>query len=1144
MPNLSRVNINFLTRDGKNDTTVVHVFVKNRLNTTQTPETITTFIGSKLDHERYLPGGDLDDNGKNPYLGVGIGLAADLSFEPGEEHSFDLDLPPVPVDRADIMLPTVSVHILPDDGDRWIFTYTVTLSFDDGSFFDFSPADVVVEGVILDQDNKDYYAIGVENPFLPTPVAPVPSTTAVLDKITIDFATHNDDKNDSTGLDVRIGNRRSGGEVDLLAVQLDMLPGVGFDDGGFNSFTWSAGDFVGGDPIRLADLVLPVVVIDIHAGGDRWIFDYRVTMDFVDPSNPGQLGPTYVWQIGGVILDESNSRHFGVYNGTPFPTEFPPPAAPLTQVTPEQLTKRLPLPLLQRKLDEFINNRNGADDGHTPPLRKIRVHNTGVFNGDTLPETYSDVQSITARHEGVQYVSSPTPLGQISAFIADLGDAYVQNLTTNQLTVSIDPTSPTPFTIFVGFDCTPADEIVKTVGDDIDLEEFSITVKLTFDTDGQSIDVMSWLPELQNMLVVPAPLGGFRYLGTFLGQHVDQVSQESLGDLFVDQVVHVHQKSESIFGGILRRGIRDKIYGQLTSKDRFTGRNLRDSLNELATGWLIGPGVTNVGKPTFDGTDYLIDYTSPDHAFMFQQPADWPAGHDFTPGTLGHIDHIVVLTMENRSFDHILGYLRLNGRTDVDGLTGTESNSFEGVSHPVTRLTDTFFSPDPPHGYEPVHRAIDSGAMDGFVRSWAEQHGRAAAGQIMGYHTAATVPEYDALAVDFAIGHRWFAPHPGPTFPNRYYQLTGRPNIDPNGFWEFDDTAARPSSSTTIFDYLTAGGVTWAYYEQGYNFLRLFQNYTFDDEHIIDLRDSARGFLTAAQAGTLPSVSFVDPHFIELPPDANADGAPADIKDGQDFVNEIVEAVISGPAWNKTMLVIVYDEHGGFYDHVPPPQAPKASPELPIDTLGVRVPAFVITPWVARGTVFGDDHLVFDHTSLLKTIVRRFLPDRPPYLGARYAAANDLSAVLTDTAQPNLKFPPFVRFVLDYRPSGLRLGVNGDQAWQLTPDGSRAQEFSFENAGQGAFRIRSRVDGRYLTVDSTPSPTPRPLVLRPLDTSLPGQNLQRWTLDLTGSIQLQNGPNLVLQPVTPTQPGPVILGPHTFPPSSPDQVHVWTAHRP
>ena len=149
--------------------------------------------------------------------------------------------------------------------------------------------------------------------------------------------------------------------------------------------------------------------------------------------------------------------------------------------------------------------------------------------------------------------------------------------------------------------------------------------------------------------------------------------------------------------------------------------------------------------------------------------------------------------------------------------------------------------------------------------------------------------------------------------------------------------------------------MTWAYFEHGYCFLRFFEKYTFNNTNVLSADDPESGFFALARAGQLPSVSFVDPHFVELPPDSTCDGPPSDIQDGQAFVRQVVEAVVASPAWNKTMLILVYDEHGGFYDHVPPPGAVPVTDSFPIQTYGVRVPSFVICPWVGPGTVFGHD---------------------------------------------------------------------------------------------------------------------------------------------------------------------------------------------
>ena len=120
-------------------------------------------------------------------------------------------------------------------------------------------------------------------------------------------------------------------------------------------------------------------------------------------------------------------------------------------------------------------------------------------------------------------------------------------------------------------------------------------------------------------------------------------------------------------------------------------------------------------------------------------------------------------------------------------------------------------------------------------------------------HTAGNVPTYDSLARDFTICHRWFAPHPGPTFPNRFYELTGRPNIDPWGAWEYTNSSPlRPVLTDTIFDLLTEREVSWTYFEHFYTFLRFFERHTFDSQNVVSYNDPERGFLALAKSGKLP----------------------------------------------------------------------------------------------------------------------------------------------------------------------------------------------------------------------------------------------------------------------------------------------------
>ena len=250
---------------------------------------------------------------------------------------------------------------------------------------------------------------------------------------------------------------------------------------------------------------------------------------------------------------------------------------------------------------------------------------------------------------------------------------------------------------------------------------------------------------------------------------------------------------------------------------------------------------------------------------------------------------------------------------------------------------------------------------------------------------------------------------PGELSPTVLYGLTGRLDRDANGHPEPRNPHLgdfSPVFTKTIFDHLTDQGVSWHYYEHGYCFLRLFDRYTFDTTNISDAHDPEHGFFAAAQNGPngpkLPSVSFIDPDFIEVPPGTD-DHAPADVAAGQHLIGEVVNALMNGPLWNKTLLIITYDEHGGFYDHVTPPAAPAVSG---IDRYGVRVPALVVSPWVERGVA---SHVLFDHTSILKTIIRCFLHAHPPDMGERVNRANDLSMVMQPSMRqdnPNIPAPP------------------------------------------------------------------------------------------------------------------------------------------
>lgn len=386
---------------------------------------------------------------------------------------------------------------------------------------------------------------------------------------------------------------------------------------------------------------------------------------------------------------------------------------------------------------------------------------------------------------------------------------------------------------------------------------------------------------------------------------------------------------------------------------------------------------------------------------------------------VGQIDHIVVLMMENRSFDHMLGYLALQGKP-ARGLTGNETNSIPEGSPPyrVHHLTETGGIPTPPHDFDHAIEQIAGGAMSGFAASSAKRRSVTDAGAIMGYFNEAELPMYNFLADQFAICDAWFSSHPGSTFANRFCVTTGQtPELDN---FDLGDERIGYFKGVSIFDVLSNAGVDWAYAEGNVGFLRIFDRYRLDVGHVIPYTDHFnRGlddtFEQRVHEGRLPAVSFIDPRFIDFPPDsdANDDLPPADVCLGQKLVKRVYDLLSSATqTWPRTLLIVTYDEHGGFFDHVPPPGTPFADDPSPlprvhpdgVDHLGVRVPAFIVSPWVDAGVITTP----FDHTTVIKTIMERFVSTERANVGlsSRSAQANSLLAQLRTSARTAVPLSP------------------------------------------------------------------------------------------------------------------------------------------
>ncbi len=353
------------------------------------------------------------------------------------------------------------------------------------------------------------------------------------------------------------------------------------------------------------------------------------------------------------------------------------------------------------------------------------------------------------------------------------------------------------------------------------------------------------------------------------------------------------------------------------------------------------------------------------------------------PAGKEQIQHVVVVMMENRSFDHFLGWVP-GADGQQAGLSYLDSSGQSHATYPLAPDYQGCGHLDPDHSYEGGRIQFNGGACDGWLLAASDVYA-------IGYYTQDDLPFYAGATRSWLTCDGYFSAIMASTFPNRVYQHAAQTDRIENSL--------RISGLPTIWDRLASRGLQGRYYFTDVPFLALWGRKYRPISHTLDR------FLADCQAGTLPHVAFVDPKFLNEEAGTSVDDHPfADIRDGQAFLNMIYDAVVSSPGWPNTILVINYDEWGGFFDHVPPPVAPIPRADRDAgneDGLrGFRVPVFVISPWTPRGTV---GHGVYDHTSVLRMIEWRWnlLP-----LTIRDATASNL-ATLLDFSQTNLEAPTF-----------------------------------------------------------------------------------------------------------------------------------------
>jgi phospholipase C len=348
---------------------------------------------------------------------------------------------------------------------------------------------------------------------------------------------------------------------------------------------------------------------------------------------------------------------------------------------------------------------------------------------------------------------------------------------------------------------------------------------------------------------------------------------------------------------------------------------------------------------------------------------------DNSSGGGGEIETLVFLLMENRSYDTWLGARAFEGKPG-DGLVAGMSNPDRlGASVPIWPATADLMQQcvvlDPPHEWDRSRVAWNNGANDGFVLTHQDRYDSDTAIDPMQYQTRENLPVTWALADAYTTCDRWFSAILGPTYPNRMYWHGATCNgYKTNPEVQGGDFQGIPS----IYHRLDAAGVEWAYYYGNVPLLVVL-----DD---IDLTGRLRrylDFLDEAAAGTLPPVVYIDPAF-----NWNDNHPPHHPLLGEQLIAATYQALATSPHWDKCMLVVAYDEHGGFFDHVPPPAVPDDRAADGFGQCGFRVPSMVIGPYAKTGYV---SSVQYDHTSALKHIENKYALEP---LNQRDAAANDL----------------------------------------------------------------------------------------------------------------------------------------------------------
>ncbi|KAH9302086.1 hypothetical protein KI387_013669 [Taxus chinensis] len=395
-------------------------------------------------------------------------------------------------------------------------------------------------------------------------------------------------------------------------------------------------------------------------------------------------------------------------------------------------------------------------------------------------------------------------------------------------------------------------------------------------------------------------------------------------------------------------------------------------------------------------------------------------------GITGPIQTIVILVMENRSFDHMVGWMKQSINPQIEGVTGQEWNP-TSTTDPQSgkvffREEAEYVDPDPGHSFQAIRQQIfgsdDTSAnpppMNGFVQQ-ATSMGPNMSHTVMNGFRPAVVPVYTSLVSEFAVFDRWFASVPASTQPNRLYVHSATSH---GATSNIPKLLAAGYPQKTIFDSIDESGLSFGIYYQNIPATLFYTNLR-KLKYVSKFHSYDVEFKLHAKHGKLPNYVVVEQRYMDtkLFP-ANDDHPSHDVSEGQKFVKEVYEALRSGPQWNQTLLLITYDEHGGFFDHVPTPVTNVPSPDnivgpdpffFNFDRLGVRVPTIMISPWINKGTVVHGPNgpnpsSQFEHSSIPATVKKMFNL-KSDFLTKRDAWAGTFETVVQARTTPRTDCP-------------------------------------------------------------------------------------------------------------------------------------------